>query len=224
MDFASRSDANYAYFRELITFLRQPPILDRVEGRQLYEEERDDYINHCALRTFRAGKSSFRNALFLIEGGCNAALWLRTAIEYRNVGAFEAIISKHWVARNSLDALIPAIPAWQNVHGAQDGWTILGAVVEARFLSGVELLLNAGANPSVVSPAEWSSLYNEITEARQVLNTSKFAKIYFNYGFFQWDLPLVNQEALNDSQLIQEHSKLINRIAELRGQTGANRK
>ncbi|KAI1208041.1 uncharacterized protein F4807DRAFT_462130 [Annulohypoxylon truncatum] len=220
MSHSSNTDDNHVFFRALIDFIPRPPLLGPGANmlKQQFEQERNEFMTQCAHEAFRAGKLAILNATLLIEGqGCDTDLWLRAAIEYRNTGAFEVIISKWLKMGKSLDTPLSAVPASENLQGAQEGWTILGAVIEARLLVAIELLLNAGADPNVVVLADWFSLYNEIDEAQRVLQMPQFVKIYFGYGFFQGDTLLVSQEELDNNQAIREHTRLILRIAELHG-------
>ncbi|KAI2468773.1 hypothetical protein F4781DRAFT_396827 [Annulohypoxylon bovei var. microspora] len=216
---ASTTDDNFEFFRAYVLFLDDLPfsIPDDDDEDQFYNDL-SEFLHQCAYGAFYAGKSAIRNATFLIrEQGCNTATSLLVAIECGNVGAFDAIISVWLEHGESLDQARPAVPASQNTKGAEEGWTILGVVIEARLLSAIEVLLNKGADPQVVDTADWLYFMDEIEGAWDTLSKREFVEKYLRYGFFEGGGLIGSEEELNNNQLIDHHVGLMIHVARFEG-------
>ncbi|KAI0890122.1 uncharacterized protein GGS22DRAFT_194331 [Annulohypoxylon maeteangense] len=217
---ASSTDDNYAYLENLMIFVHNPPITDWPNGITEYNEELAEYVRQCAYEAISSGKLATRNTVFLVEHGCDTALFWRVAIGYRNVAALMAMIASWSKIGKSLDEPQPAVPALEGLGGAdlQDissGWTILGAVVEARFLTGIVLVLNADANPNIVSHEDWRSLFDELLEAERDLSILQVVKIYFRGEFFNGGELIGTMDELEKNELVRAWLRLVIRIAEL---------
>lgn len=149
----------------------------------------EEYIIECADYAFRRGAEADQNLRYAVTHFrfLRTVDWLWAAIHFRHLGYIRAVLSLPEFKNDVLDEALPAVPAFGDVPAAPEGWTFLGAVVEARMLLAIILLLNNGANTQVVSCAEWGNLLNHIHEDWDYSDMSRtqFVSIYMEYDFFE---------------------------------------
>ncbi|KAI0898166.1 hypothetical protein F4806DRAFT_348734 [Annulohypoxylon nitens] len=167
----------------------------------------EEYIIECADYAFRRGAEADQNLRYAVTHFrfLRTVDWLWAAIHFRHLGYIRAVLSLPEFKNDVLDEALPAVPAFGDVPAAPEGWTFLGAVVEARMLLAIILLLNHGANAQVVSRAEWGNLLDHIHEDWDYSNMSRtqFVSIYMEYDFFEGDdLRVgVNEDRLNGDDI-----------------------
>ncbi|XDG10139.1 hypothetical protein ABKA04_009754 [Annulohypoxylon sp. FPYF3050] len=165
----------------------------------------EEYIIECADYAFRRGAEADQNLRYAVTHFrfLRTVDWLWAAIHFRHLGYIRAVLSLPEFKNDVLDEALPAVPAFGDVPAAPEGWTFLGAVVEARMLLAIILLLNNGANTQLISRAEWSNLLNHIHEDwdNSDMSRTQFVSIYMEYDFFEGDDLRVEVEELDGGDI-----------------------
>ncbi|KAI1086069.1 hypothetical protein F5B19DRAFT_480499 [Rostrohypoxylon terebratum] len=173
--YGSISDENHHFFIQMLSVML----------------EDDDYIEECAGWAFLWAREADQNLRYVVTNFpiMRTVDWLWMAIHSRHLGYIRAILNLPEFTADVVSKPMPAVNAIGDVPAAPEGWTFLGAVVQARMLHAILLLLNRGANPHVVPRTEWSLFWREASEDWNSgdMERVQFVSIYMEYDFFQGD-------------------------------------
>ncbi|KAI0854302.1 hypothetical protein F5Y00DRAFT_267511 [Daldinia vernicosa] len=188
-------------------------------NRSLDPDLNTQVLEHCtnlvqlALLT---GKSSLLNFFWAATHmtGFDTPRWLRQAILCGNSGAVQVIVAR-WIEQGqSLETLLPSVESISGIPGTETPQTALNDAVRVGHLSAVIILLNAGANPSSVDSDQWANLAKEVYDRYHDLSRFDFIKLYFSYGFFEWNAAVVSDEEMENNQAVEHCVKLIYQVAQ----------
>ncbi|KAI0841923.1 hypothetical protein F5Y06DRAFT_306890 [Hypoxylon sp. FL0890] len=203
-------DENFEYYVEHLRVLRDavnanyPP-----EERELYRVLFEHSVNQVLSR---AGLP--RHVTHLVQDyNYDSPRVFRDAIKRGNLALIDAIAAKWRAEGRSLNEILQAAGPQEDLDRP------LNLCIIHRCLMGVVILLNQGADPSLVQPALWDWLRQgvEYSLVQFGSEADRFLQEYFNYGFFLEGQRIQPVGGSSDVARVRYFVTLILRIARTHG-------
>ncbi|KAI2629900.1 hypothetical protein GGR54DRAFT_586801 [Hypoxylon sp. NC1633] len=153
-----RSDASHAFFKQHIQLMKRYAGEDKlVLGTRQQFQQGGHTLTEYAIQGLHHAR---QNAAYAIENGFSTWQEMTRAIHRLNVYSLDQLVNVWRKQGQTFDQVYPTDP--RDVDIARYNMSLLEYAVKKRFLSGIIILLNAGADVHTVGSWDWGALASDL--------------------------------------------------------------